>query len=79
MYNQHQAALLELQQNNMQTQIDLKALSQPTDQVCSIQACIFSAHLGSYSLQLCLDGELCIMVCSCMKLPGLVRLSCTHS
>ena len=33
MYNQHQAALLELQQSNMHCQIDLKALSEPTDQV----------------------------------------------
>ncbi|KAL0037996.1 hypothetical protein WJX79_008937 [Trebouxia sp. C0005] len=32
MYNQHQAALLELQQNNMHNQIDLKALSEPVDQ-----------------------------------------------
>ncbi|KAL0036871.1 hypothetical protein WJX77_003190 [Trebouxia sp. C0004] len=32
MYNQHQAALLELQQNNMHHQIDLKALSEPVDQ-----------------------------------------------
>ena len=34
MYNQHQAALLDLQQKNMHTQVDIKALSQPTDQVC---------------------------------------------
>lgn len=34
MYNQHQAALLDLQQKNLHTQIDLKALSQPADQVC---------------------------------------------
>ena len=33
MYNQHQTALLELQQNNMHNQIDLKALSEPVDQV----------------------------------------------
>lgn len=45
MYNQHQAALLELQQNNLHTQIDLKALSQPTDQVCSIRPCISPRHV----------------------------------
>ena len=33
MYNQHQAALLELQRNNLHNQIDLKALSEPVDQV----------------------------------------------
>ena len=33
MYNQHQAALLELQQNNLHHRIDLKALSEPVDQV----------------------------------------------
>ena len=37
MYNQHQAALLELQQKNMHNQIDLKALSQPAGQVGAIQ------------------------------------------
>ena len=47
MYNQHQAALLELQQNNMHTQIDLKALSQPTDQVCCIHACTSLTYLAS--------------------------------
>ena len=55
MYNHHQAALLDLQQNNMHTQIDLKALSQPTDQVRSIRACISWTSLGSDSLHLCLD------------------------
>ncbi len=38
MYNQHQAALLELQQKNMHKQIDLKALSEPTDKVATRNA-----------------------------------------
>ena len=42
MYNQHQAALLELQQDNMHNQIDLKALSEPVDQVCPVSVIIAS-------------------------------------
>lgn len=34
MYNQHQEALLALQESNMQNRIDWQALAQPTDQVC---------------------------------------------
>ena len=51
MYNQHQAALLELQQNNMHTQIDLKALSQPTDQVAiCLHLLVKRSYCPSYKL-----------------------------
>ena len=33
MYNQHQEALLALQESNMHNRIDLQALAQPSDQV----------------------------------------------
>ena len=55
MYNQHQAALLELQKNNMHTQIDLKALTQPTDQV--LQHPSLHAWLHPYCCNLWLSRD----------------------
>lgn len=74
MYNQHQAALLELQQSNMHTQIDLKALSQPTDQV--LQHAFMHAWVHAYcfncSFVLMVDTKSatlsCLLPCSVLEL-----------
>lgn len=76
MYNQHQAALLELQQSNMHTQIDLVALSQPTDQVlqrASLHAWVPTAVTCSFVFMV----DTISATLSCL-LPCVACLSCSR-